>query len=206
MNDISIDIETLSTRFDAAVLSIGAVAFDRMTGTLGEHFYAEVELGSALAQGHVSASTLAWWMQQSGQAKGIFQMRTRRHLAPVLQDLKRFFEQQPPRSKPWGNGAGFDITILEHAYSRYDITPPWEFRDVRDMRTIVDAAKLLGFDRTRVAFVGDKHNALDDARHQAKVISACWAQLAAVAKLDRAIAGEPHLPASPKCVEAEQAQ
>lgn len=48
---------------------------------------------------------------------------------------------------------------------------------MRDMRTIVDVAKSANFDSKSIAFEGTKHNALDDAKHQARVISAAYQHL-----------------------------
>lgn len=46
------------------------------------------------------------------------------------------------------------------------------------MRTMVLLGKQLGFDPKRdMPFDGVAHNALDDARHQVKYLSAIWQQL-----------------------------
>lgn len=183
MKDISIDIETLSTRFDAAILSIGAVAFNRDTGELGERMYAEVDVDSAMAKGHVSGSTLEWWMQQDGQARQVFISTNKTHLVVALGRLSRFLARHPD-AKVWGNGATFDITILEHAYASMGLTVPWKYFNIRDMRTIMEAATALGFDKRSMPFEGTKHNAVDDAAHQARVIARAWStfSLAAAAR------------------------
>lgn len=175
MNDISIDLETLSTRQDAAILSIGAVEFDRNTGAIGRAFYAEINIDSAIENGHVSGSTLAWWMSQGEQAKRLFAGDSFKfQLDDALNNLAGFIGESS-KVRVWGNGATFDITLLEHAYSElgYDAAP-WKFWNVRDMRTIVDAASEVGFDKSSVEFVGTAHHALHDAEHQARVISGAW--------------------------------
>ncbi|EBO5570485.1 3'-5' exoribonuclease, partial [Salmonella enterica] len=49
----------------------------------------------------------------------------------------------------------------------------------RDVRTIVELGKAIGFDPKRdMPFEGTRHNALDDAIHQAKYVSAIWKKLA----------------------------
>jgi len=50
----------------------------------------------------------------------------------------------------------------------------------RDVRTIVDLGRaLLGFDPKKdMPFTGERHNALDDAIHQAKYVSAIYQALA----------------------------
>lgn len=174
MNDISIDLETLSTRHDAAILSIGATQFDRNTGEIGDKFYREVCIDSAIENGHVSGSTLSWWMQQSERARELFaETRWKLSLGGALNDLQVFVERRPA-AKVWGNGATFDITILEQAYAKSGRSAPWEYWNIRDLRTLVDAAEANGFDKASIPFEGTAHNALDDAVHQAKIASAAW--------------------------------
>lgn len=68
MIDVMIDIETLGTKPGAAILSIGAVMFSA-TG-LGETFYTPVSLKSCTDIGlTVDPDTVAWWMQQSEEAR-----------------------------------------------------------------------------------------------------------------------------------------
>jgi len=48
MTDYMIDLETLGTKVDAPVLSIGAVEFNLETGKLGQEFYCVLDLQSQL--------------------------------------------------------------------------------------------------------------------------------------------------------------
>ncbi|EIH5439888.1 3'-5' exoribonuclease, partial [Escherichia coli] len=44
--------------------------------------------------------------------------------------------------------------------------------------TIVELGKAIDFDaRTAIPFEGERHNALDDARYQAKYVSVIWQKL-----------------------------
>jgi hypothetical protein len=173
--DISIDLETLSTRPDAAVVSIGAAAFNRDTGAIGETFYAVITLDSAIEDHHVCSATLQWWMSQGDAARAVFMDSDKSTLRAALEDLHIFVSRYPD-ANVWGNGANFDIAILEYAYARHFgyQAAPWKFWNVRDMRTIVEAAAAKNFDKKSIIFEGVAHNARDDAAHQARVISACW--------------------------------
>ncbi len=74
-----------------------------------------------------------------------------------------------------GNGANFDNTILRRSYERQGIPCPWRYYNDRDVRTIVELGKAIDFDaRTAIPFEGERHNALDDARYQAKYVSVIW--------------------------------
>ena len=74
----------------------------------------------------------------------------------------------------WGNGSSFDIAILEYWYNKLGLCIPWNFWNVRDLRTIVEVA---GIDKRSIPFEGEQHNALDDAKHEAKILLACYEAL-----------------------------
>ena len=172
MQDFSIDLETPGNRFNSGILSIGACQFDRNTWELGKTFYREINIDSAMRHGTFSADTLCWWMGQSDEARKLFTDKTRqKHLLPrVLVELAAFV---PKGSRVWGNGATFDITILEHAYLQVAQNHPWDFWNIRDMRTAVDMAD---YCKDTIPFAGVAHNALDDSIHQAKVIAWCFSK------------------------------
>lgn len=164
MKDIMIDIETLGTTYGCAVLSIGAVRFDRNTGEIGDKFYASMGQ-QAQKYGHASQSTLDWWEQQSPEAKEAAFSGTEDPVA-VANTLASGIDKN---DLVWGNGSIFDITILESWFASVNVAVPWKFWNVRDVRTVVDLSPLNVKDFARE---GIHHNALDDAIHQAKYISA----------------------------------
>jgi hypothetical protein len=177
--DISIDLETLSNKFNSPILSIGAAQFDRKTGKVGPTFYIEVDPDDAIRHGIVSASTLAWWMKQDQKARRVFEASANKvTLYEALRGLSDFIRARGAGVKPWGNGSSFDITILEHAYevAGRGLLPEWKFWDIRDMRTIIDVAEEIGFKKARLV-EGTAHNALDDAVHQAKEIARAFAHI-----------------------------
>lgn len=176
-NNISIDCETLGTDFDAPVVSIGAVAFDIVTGKLGQEFYVEIELKSAIKSGVISGDTLSWWMTQGSKARDMFASGRDKHA--VSTSLQMFGDFMRSVGKgvpiPWANGIGQDIAWIEHAYKVGTVgqSVPWHFNSPRDLRTIRDIAYVVAdvdpwhlIDTT-----GVRHNALDDAKNQARVIA-----------------------------------
>lgn len=171
MRDVSFDLETLDTRFSAAILSIGMVLFDRETGEIGRKEYVEISFDSAIKCGSVSGSTLAWWMQQSEKARAVFTKTEGRQSIPVALDrIASVIRSEMVGARVWGNGASFDITILEHAFlmGTHGLAIPWHFVDIRDMRTTIDDA---GIDLSKLPRIGTHHNAVDDAESQAVAIS-----------------------------------
>lgn len=173
-DDISIDLETMSSKFNSPILSIGACRFDRVTGNTRQTYYAEVQIDDALRYGRPSASTLQWWMKQKPEAQAVWQCAESQKmpLFEALRGLSDFVRSCNSGVKVWGNGSSFDITILEHAYERAGngLVGGWEFWDIRDMRTIIDVAACCGFTKAPLT-QGVAHNALDDAVHQAKEIA-----------------------------------
>lgn len=165
MQHVMIDLETLSTRPDAAIISIGACQFDPLLGHIGQCFYARVDFTSAVANGHVSGDTIKWRLQQSEEARSEV-VRDGEDLQQVLQNFATWLPQD---CIVWGNGATFDISILNHAYGHQ---PPWNYRNIRDMRTLVHfAGDGVGF--TDIEH-GGKHHALHDAMYQARVVCRIW--------------------------------
>ena len=174
MRDLSIDIETLGTKSYSCVISIGASFFDPETGDVGESFYSEIDIDSAKALGLCTdASTLAWWEKQSEGARSIFLAKNRPQISEVLEKFAEWVKGHcdPKNVRPWGNGAGFDVNLVQDAMHLANVKVPWVFWNIRDMRTVVAVCKP-ALDITKsVERQGVHHNALDDAIHQAKVIA-----------------------------------
>lgn len=102
-------------------------------------------------------------------------------ISSALSELSHFINRHsdnPKYLKVWGNGATFDNVILRGAYERASQVCPWQFWNDHDVRTIVTLGRVVGFDPKRdMPFDGVAHNALADARHQAKYVSAIWKKL-----------------------------
>lgn len=182
MNHLMTDLETMGNKPSAPIVAIGAVFFDPQSGELGAEFYVAVNLTSAMEQGAVpDGDTILWWMKQSAEARSAICTDDTRHIAEALSELSSFISRnsENPRSlKVWGNGANFDNVILRSAYERAGHICPWQFWNDCDVRTIVLLGRQLGFDPKRdMPFDGVAHNALADARHQVKYVSAIWQRL-----------------------------
>lgn len=170
MNHMMIDIETCGKRANAPILSIGAVMFDPMTGGLGQTFYAAVDPADAFRNGVPDGDTFAWWMQQGDKARAAA-VGGKKMLAAALGELIDFGKGRWSNVTVWGNGPSFDMTILEHGFSRVGREIPWMFWNVRDCRTVADLA---GKRPPKIGGNGVYHNALDDAKHQALWVSEMW--------------------------------
>jgi len=192
LNDISFDCESLGTDTDAPIIAIGAVAFDRTTGKLGQTFYKEIGIDSAIKAGRVRADTLRWWINQSPQARMLLSKpdSEKPSLATVLLEFTtwaRGVGKGVPRV--WAKGPAEDVAWLRTALRNgsYGLSEPWNYNNVRDVRTILELAEeLAGFDQRSVGDVGVAHNALDDAIYQANCVSAAYAALRTVGAMSNA--------------------
>lgn len=176
----SMDIETLSTRAQAVVLSIGMCFFDdAKVQTFDEIVDSGIELffdrDSQVEKGrHIMPSTIQWWNQQGEEARRVLEAEdviTPRDFYP---HFEAFCEKSGLNSnwvkkycKWYIRGPHFDISITDNLFEDYNVDTPWKYFKVRDIRTwlecngLEDNAKLVK-PSSMVA-----HNALHDAAFDA---------------------------------------
>jgi len=162
--DIMIDLETLDVLPTATILTIGAVKFDingdDVSNPNCEKFYTKIDVDSCDTLGlTVSADTLEWWSRQSKEAQDeAFSSGDRTDIKQAMDELYKFCWGA---KRVWSHGAGFDLVICEHIFSKLQKSVPWKFWQARDTRTIFD----IGIDANRPPVL--KHHALEDAWNQA---------------------------------------
>lgn len=182
MLNLMIDIETLSTAKNAAIVSIGAVFFNIETGEVGRHFYQLVSQKSCVDLGlDVNAETLAWWQKQDDEVRIALNSNNGVHLAVALYNFTNFITSEcEDKAVVWGNGPSFDCAILATAFEAVDMKLPWRYSNERCVRTMVDLGRiLLKMDPKHDKMIGTAHNALADAEHQAKYVSKIYQGLVA---------------------------
>ncbi len=156
MNNIMLDLETMSTASNAAILSIGAVKF---SNKIDDEFYRVVNLKTCTDVGlEIDNSTIEWWNNQSPEARQVFN-EIPITLEQMLKDFSNWIGDKPML---WGNGSDFDNVILSNAYKACGIEQPWAYYNNRCFRT----AKAL-YPAVKMEVTGTYHNALDDAHSQA---------------------------------------
>jgi DNA polymerase III epsilon subunit-like protein len=158
---LMLDIETMGTESFSSIVSIGAVEFDPETGETGKEFYANIDLQSCLDCGlTVSASTINWWLKQSEQARKDLTKGKVLSLAAALLEFANFCNKD---YEIWGNSARFDCGILQNAYTKLNLSLPWDYRKERCVRTLVSFRPEI---KQNFVFKGTAHNALADCYHQ----------------------------------------
>ncbi len=174
----SIDLETFSTAQNAYITAIGAAMFAPSTGMIVGRFYCVCHC-SYHKRYDIDPATINWWLGQNDEArKSLCDVPDYLtfNIHDALHNLSKFLTTDMLQPVVWGNGATFDISILENAYNTEGLQIPWKFYNIRDMRTIIDMALSLpgGADALNLERMGTAHNAIDDAEHQARLISAAY--------------------------------
>lgn len=160
MKHVMLDIETLGNSSNSAIISIGAVAFDETR--IGREFYLNVDPQSCIDAGlKIDVSTIMWWMGQSDAARAVFKSARIFKLEDALMEFSVWF---PKDACVWGNGATFDNVIVANAYKAVGMKQPWKYTADRCYRTL----KAMYPGVMALKDGGTAHNALDDARYQAR--------------------------------------
>ncbi|HCA3737077.1 TPA: 3'-5' exoribonuclease [Klebsiella pneumoniae] len=182
---VMVDLETMGKKNNAPIVAIGAVVFDPATGSIGESFYKVVCLESSVNWGAViDPSTVIWWLKQSSEARSASVNDDAIPLQDALLQFREFVSDNvaggSKKAQVWGNGASFDNSILRSSYDCIAEDYPWEYWNDRDVRTMVELGQAISFDpKTTIPFEGSRHNALADAIHQARYVSAIWQRIIA---------------------------
>lgn len=156
--ELMVDIETLSTRPDAAIISVAAVFFNVDTKQFATPtFYVEVD-HETLTAFHIDPDTVAWWAKQTQPMP-----RGTTPLAVALKDLIAFIQGNPP-ARIWAKSPSFDLVILKEACQKLDLIWPIPFWQERDIRTLIDIAKLPKNSRPT-------HNAIEDCISQIRAVT-----------------------------------
>ncbi|WP_052246162.1 exonuclease [Leclercia adecarboxylata] len=180
---LMVDLETMGKKPGAPIVSIGAVFFDPSSGKTGAEFYQVINLESSMSFGaRPDASTILWWLKQSPEARSAIVVDDTVGLLEALEQFLDFIAENAANGSRtvqlWGNGSSFDCSLLEAAFELADTPFPIPHWNYRDVRTVVELGKAVGLNsRYDIPFEGDQHNALADARHQVKYVSAIWQRL-----------------------------
>ncbi len=172
MNAVMLDWETMGTGPGAAVVQLGAAAFNSVTGaTDPEHdFLVDIDLTSALMLGgYTDRATVDWWRARGGFKRTDGPLR---EIRSALAAFSAWFLMYPKVERVWANGSQFDIAIAEGNYRAARIPCPWPYNAGRDMRTVADLAKEKGWVKPETE---PAHEAREDARAQIKTLMSALA-------------------------------
>lgn len=165
MMDIMLDLETLSTKPDATVLTFGACKFNPYRQEdIDKGIYFRINVDQQITLGRdVDDSTVEWWGKQAEDVREeALGDGDRITLEQFTKELNRFIVGA---KNIWAQGPVFDIVILENLYRQLGLPCPWQFWQIRDSRTLLSTHG----DPREKNKVG-LHNALEDAVSQAQAV------------------------------------
>lgn len=174
-DNVSIDIETLSTRTNAAVVEVGLIKFKKtatiLTITDSAVYNIPVRLYNNSTQElyHIDPSTIEWWHTSSG--------RDLYNLPNTLSDLSLIEHINQLTNLIHSRFTGvnyftrgiFDLPILASLIPSFDPVGD-DFRCHHDIRTLSSIPKV----KRLTPKPKNNHNALVDAMHNIQVIAAAY--------------------------------
>lgn len=182
LRHVMTDLETMGTVPGCAGLSIGAVVFCPHDGVLQEEFYSVISLTDSLENFLTEdEDTKDWWRGQSEAAKQVLR-DANDPAAPALSEVLERFNSwalgvvggKRSNLRLYGNGADFDNPILQVMYAAAKVPFLGDdkkgFYGGRCYRTLKSLDELFGpaMAAPKLARTGTHHNALDDAKSQAR--------------------------------------
>lgn len=173
--NLMIDLETLATTTDAAILSIGWASFSQEEGVQDNGQFNVRSLDNLSHGRRIDPSTVAWWFSQDPEAIVSLVRPKPFSLASALEHLEALIVRH---KYIWAKPPQFDLSILANAYDNVLVKrPPWHHRNERDARTVLALGKALNIPQHSRPDTLTKHCAAADAVVQA------WHVLDVLAKI-----------------------
>lgn len=161
--DITFDFETCALAPTAAVMSVGAVAWNRESEDnpfvldpmhlCDYSFYKHVDLRSSFLDGFsFDKDTSNWWAAQPIDAKRALLDYDDTPILPIKEVIDSFFSYikevkslfYARQVHLWSQGTDFDIAILRNICNIYNLSMPINYHDFRDHRTFyMEGARVL---------------------------------------------------------------
>ena len=161
MKDVTLDLETCAVCPTAAVMSIGAVAWDR--NQVDTPFYEEgnmqnadylylrhIDLRSQFVNGFTfDQDTANWWSSLSKEAKAAVTAQDCQPCDSVENVVVDFFQWIKEIANGdeiclWSQGSDFDIAILRNICQKFQIDLPVSYKNFRDHRTFfLEGARII---------------------------------------------------------------
>lgn len=172
--NVMIDIETLGTKTNCVIGSIGILEFDIRTGEILSEYDVNVDFQSSLDAGlKVDGSTLQFWMSQSEEARAHF-FRDPKPLAAALAYLEQFLDIVRDEERKvciWSNSPLFDIVRLEESFTAVGRKIPWKYWEHWDVRSVSGLnPRVKG--QHRKPSKETAHTPLEDCRNQVEYLVA----------------------------------
>lgn len=171
--DVMIDMETLGTKLDSVILTIGACRFDPYGDGITDQLSLRLTVDdqTEIYNRTIDEGTIRWWANQNPEAiEEALGDENRTSFKDAMQQLYKFCWN---RRAVWSNGAAFDIVLAETAFRQLDMRIPWFFYNVRDTRTLYEISQVRLSDDGNAT----SHKAVEDAIKQAKLVQKAFRKI-----------------------------
>jgi len=162
---VMLDIETLSTEKNAAVVAIAAVKFSLRDNELGEEIFIPIKLDEYEKRTyknkfHVSMDTLYWWLTRVNRSvcRDVFDEQSGQTIKAAATELVTFMQDA---QYVWAYSPSFDVVICQNLCRVANASWPMSYKQELDLRTLVTLYKRL--------YPSDYHAISMRATQQAKV-------------------------------------
>ena len=172
-----LDLETLGLVKNAVITRIAAVVFNIDDGSFQEEIDIRVKAKSCVDAGlKIDGATVEWWLKQDEALiqdtlvtsifEGELLPEALKTFTAWIESLKKKYDSW--NVMVWGNGACADNAWMHSAYQACHMEVPWKYFHDRDLRTLVYLGQILTGDssKKKMIFEGNRHNPLDDCKHQ----------------------------------------
>ena len=177
--DVMVDIETLGLVPKSVITQIGVMPF-KMDGdffSMGVNLHVDVD--SCLKNMGIIQGQAFYWTVQNN-LKSVVNEARKSSINDALKLISLYIRDQEPEHI-WAKGPQFDCTILESWFNHFELPIPWEYHQLKDVRTVEYLAKNMNLDLTDIyeKYKDSLHDALADCKLQ---IDVCKKVLGSVGK------------------------
>lgn len=150
---VSLDLETLSTRNDAAIIAIGLAMW--CPGLVNPDNYEIIThrwlIHPSQAIGHRDPATIDWWGQQDSSIYAEV-WGGRQEPLEVIKDFVFFIKHHIPELETefWAGPAHFDFPIIENLIHIAGLELPWNYRQKKCLSTLAREMTGAGFPDQKV--------------------------------------------------------
>lgn len=174
--DIMVDLETASTKNNAAILSWAMVPFERNGERYGiDDFYKVVNLTSCFMAGmDIEKGTQEWWESQSPAARAAVMKPEGESILSVTRAAYCWLSALAEKNDlyMWCRGIDFDLPKIEWCFRKFlEKEAPYKYSHKMDVRTVL---KFMDIDQSQFEFEGVKHHSVDDCLHDIKMVQKAY--------------------------------
>lgn len=174
--EVMLDLETTGLEENSGILEISLVPFflDGKEVDM-EPFHKTIDLVSCFMEGMTfDRGTQHWWMKQDAKAKFQLRRNEKTDIRKAIKEAHQWLSAlcEGYEVHVWCRGLNFDIPKFERCVrTLLEEELPYKWWNLEDARTYAHAFDVHTAD---IEFQGIRHSALDDCRHQIRIVQEAY--------------------------------